>query len=144
MSIEEIAAEFDERDRFADVMKSGESVRQGDLYLHRVDDRDKLSQELGRWLGQPLSTGGSETSELQLVSGNTPGSRHCIAQADADVVSIFAPGQYASPLEGPRLVASGRFRVVHPEHATVSLPEGEYQITYQRDWGQEETRRVQD
>lgn len=102
-------------------MEVGKVVRQGDIYIHRVDD------------GHPK---GALASSRQLVRGRSNGSRH-VAEAPAEVYAgELAPLWYnrrLTPLLGPCIVSPDRFVITHPEHAHVELPAGTYQITYQAD-----------
>lgn len=109
--------------RFVRSIQVGEHVRQGDLYIERIETAEM----------------GVETKDRQLVPGTTKGSRHAI---DGDA-SIYTPiGN--DPLVGPTIVASDRFAVTHPEHAHFSLPAGTYRCQYQRDFSREERARQMD
>lgn len=108
--------------RRVEKMKVGKVVRQGDIYIHRVDDGHQK---------------GVLASGRQLVRGRSTGSRH-VAEAPAEVYA----GKLAPPwcnnrglmmFLGPCIVSPDRFVITHPEHAHVDLPAGTYQITYQAD-----------
>jgi len=102
----------------------GQWIRQGDVFLRRVEANHPR---------------GKETANRQLAPGKTKGSRH-IVEGD---VTICAPTT-TDPLVGPIVKADERFTVAHPEHAHVSLPSGTYATTFQRDFAQEERARVMD
>ena len=109
--------------RFARTIQIGEGVRQGDLYLFRVEPRIERGTKTGR----------------QLAPGNTQGSRHVAAGRGVEVYAV--PG---GPLDGPVVVADRRWRLEHPEHADIDMPSGTYQVSYQRDFAAEQIRRVAD
>ena len=98
-------------------------VRQGDICVQRISAHTKAKP----------------TDDRQLAPGTTKGSRHIVVGD----VTIYPPiGN--DPLTGPTIHAPERFTVTHPEHADVSLPSGDYAVTYQRDYAQEERARVAD
>lgn len=142
------AAMADREPRVHNIVRAGEVVPQGDCNLHRVasiESRSELEQALQQeWPDLVLGGVGEETTDLQLVPGTTPGSRHTIRAADAAILTIYSPADDASDLVGPLIVASGRFVVEHPEHASHSLPAGTWQVIYQRDYGVEMMARVAD
>lgn len=97
----------------------GKVVRQGDIYLHRVDaDHPK----------------GKARKDRQLALGTTMGSRH-VAESPAKVFEGAAAPTWCDQRTflGPLIVAEKRFTVTHPEHAHVCLPAGTYQVTHQMD-----------
>lgn len=99
-------------------MKIGEYVRQGDVYVERIEA-----------LGNGTTT--TPAGSRQVAVGTTIGSRH-VAEGDAlDVVRVV--GESPSALLGPVVIAHGRWRLTHPEHAHFELPEGRYRVRYQRD-----------
>jgi hypothetical protein len=109
-------------------MQPGEAVRQGDVYLTRI--QSPLA-------GEPYPT-------RQLAPGTTKGSRH-IVSAKTDCAIVIPPG--GGPLDGPCIDARSRLVVEHPEHGWLDLPPGAYRVTYQRDYAREraeEVRRVAD
>src|SRR5581483_12267114 len=119
--------------RIIDEMKTGDVIRQGDIYIERLA---RLPEKRG-----------AKTTVTQLAIGQTQGSRHIIDPKPIGLV-IYAPRPGATPLEGP-IVSSkrNRFRLTHPEHGHFDLPAGVYQVTYQRDFAREraeEIRRVAD
>lgn len=124
--LETIQKESERRteERFARTMQTGEWVRQGDVYIVRLNDDAKTS----------------DTPHVrQLAPGTSKGSRHVVAGK----AKVYAPlGE--DPLVGPTIVAKARFVVEHPEHAHVSLPAGRYGVRYQQDIAREERARVLD
>jgi len=118
----------------------GECVRQGDLYVIRVNDSGETSFESGN--------GGENTTidtakfknegEYQLAPGNTMGSRHCIE--DKKAVTMKRDMTNNSPVVGDLIVAKDRFTITHPEHAHHSLPAGTYLVAYQLDYATKERR----
>ena len=123
--IETAATEHSAELRMVRTIEVGQFVRQGDVYLQRVESK------------KPAKS--TEIKDRQLAPGNTPGSRH-VVEGD---VKLYKPAG-ADPLVGPTIVAPERFTLTHPEHAHVSLPSGQYACTFQRDFMQEERARVQD
>lgn len=101
----------------------GEHCRQGDIYVERIKAATK---------------GWKPSKNRQLAPGTSQGSRHVVAGDVALTVSgearpVARAGNVARLL-GPQIVAKGRFKVEHPEHAHLSLPAGTYQVSYQMDW----------
>jgi hypothetical protein len=94
-------------------------VRQGDIYIHTVEE---------------THAHGDKLMDRQLALGNTQGSRH-IAEAPAAIYAGTTVPQWCDrrTFLGPLVKSKKRFVVTHPEHAHVSLPAGEYQITHQMD-----------
>lgn len=124
--IEKAAATHTAETRMVRTIAVGQAIRQGDVYLTRIDRKRPLAKT-------------SVTSNRQLAPGSTPGSRHMVVGK----VTIYAP-KGDDALEGPTIDATERFVLEHPEHAHVSLPRGTYQVTFQRDFASEERARVQD
>lgn len=109
-------------------IKVGAAVRQGDVYLVRVDKAKH---------GERLAT-------MQLVDGTSPGSRHV---ATPPAVLHESTGQRPSGsgevcLLGPVVLAPSEWTLTHPEHADLILPGGSYLVTHQLDATTHE--RVQD
>lgn len=95
----------------------GQAVRQGDVYIHRVDSNHAR---------------GEVTQNRQLAIGTTQGSRH-IAENGTVHLGTTAPKWAPQALLGPVVESSERITISHPEHANIDLPAGTYQITHQRD-----------
>jgi len=104
--------------------KINEWVRQGDVYLIRIEKKPK---------------GVAPTAVRQLAPGTTQGSRHCVS---AEVkcfaqTETFVEHMGRRLLAGPIIVAKDRFTVSHPEHDWHDLPAGTYQVAYQMNWQQQ-------
>jgi hypothetical protein len=100
-------------------MAVGKVVRQGDIYIHRVDDDHAHGKAL---------------KDRQLALGNTMGSCH-IAEKPSQVFEGTTLPKWCDrrTFMGPLVKSKKRFTVSHPEHAHVSLPPGCYQISHQMD-----------
>lgn len=118
-------------------MVPGEVAHQGDVYVVMVDNKEDL---YGIHKNLTKCDCGEKTANRQLAPGTTKGSRH-IAEGP---MTIFAPPQEASALEGPYIEASSEWTLTHPEHADHKMPAGKFCIVYQRDFAAEEIRRVAD
>lgn len=107
--------------RFIDSMEIGEWVRQGDIYLEKIESK-------------PF--GCLSKTQMQLAPGKSQGSRHILQSGNV----------YAHPKEGqiemrealhycygPVIESKEHLLVTHPEHAHISLPPGCYQVSYQVD-----------
>jgi len=119
--IEQHAALANNTVRHVETIKPRQAVRQGDIYLVRID----------------RSTAGLKRLDFQkLVPGTTQGSRHFtdvpaqLSEDDGKTISGISP----LALRGPVVDAPERFTVSHPEHAHISLPAGTYQVLYQLDF----------
>lgn len=117
----------DEGVREIPAMKVGEFVRQGDVYIERIQ-------------AIPHDVKTIPAGSRQVAVGTTIGSRH-VAEGDLEVVRLESDAR-GSALLGPVVIARGRWRLTHPEHAHFALPEGTYRVRYQRDVATE--RAVQD
>lgn len=108
--------------RDARSLQVGEVVRQGDVYLHRVDDDHPH---------------GPEATSRQLAIGTSQGSRHIAETGAAQVFQGTALPQWCEEgtFVGPCLVIpeGSTETVTHPEHAHVLLGPGTYQVTHQTD-----------
>lgn len=116
--------------RFLDTIKVGEFVRQGDLYIERIESAPE---------------GCKPSQDKQLAPGTTQGSRHVVE--GAEVFRHPKQGQIERRGEkhycyGPVIECKDFATITHPEHAHISLPAGIYQISYQVDTQQ--MRRVAD
>lgn len=146
IDVYDVVANEDQRVRKHNIVKEGDVIPQGDIYLTRISDdvlegRQTMQKTLNKqWSDFRFGKMGKETQNRQLVPDNTMGSRHIVEGE----VTIYAPGHDRHALEGPVIVAGERFMLTHPEHASHSIPEGTYQVTYQRDYTSEEARRVMD
>lgn len=101
-------------------MKIGQVVRQGDVYIHKVDDNHPH---------------GEATTNHQLAQGITLGSRH-IADESFEVFEGTTLPQWVSRghFLGPCIKTEKDTALIsHPEHANVALGKGVFQITNQMD-----------
>ena len=111
--------------RIIDKMETGQAVRQGDVYLRKIEGFNSKDYK--------------ETNERKLAPGNTPGSRHYIDSMSG--VKIWTNSQTNNVVMneagitclGPVIEATKSFKVTHPEHSHFYLPEGTYQVSYQVD-----------
>lgn len=138
------AAAADRETRVHNIVKEQQVIPQGDCNLHRlasIEDRPAFEKRIQKaWPDFRIGKMGKVSTDPQLVPGHSMGSRHVIAYPDREVVTIYAPGEGASPLVGPLLVATDRFTIEHPEHAAHEIPAGVYQVLYQRDFAVEMAR----
>lgn len=102
----------------------GKHVRQGDVYLCRIEDGTKVGKVRG---------------SRQVAVGTTVGSRH-IAEGALKVYESMGFAQFEPEFVGPVVVAEEPWTLTHPEHAHVKAPAGTFQCIYQR----EGSRRVAD
>lgn len=100
-------------------MDVGQGVRQGDIYIFRVE---------------PSHPHGAPSKSRQLAKGSTQGSRH-VAEGQVKVYEGTKAPRWASEgtFTGPFIESGERFTISHPEHAHVELPPGCYQVTHQMD-----------
>lgn len=105
--------------RFIKDIEVGKVVRQGDIYIHAVQDNHPK---------------GAKAQSRQLAIGTTNGSRH-MAESPSQVFEGTQIPEWCArgTFLGPVVQSDKRFVVSHPEHAHVSLPPGCYQITHQLD-----------
>lgn len=103
--------------RLIESIEVGQVVRQGDIYIHRVDDAHPR---------------GKVTQNRQLAIGTTQGSRH-VAESGSVFAGTTAPSWAPAALLGPCVESTERIQISHPEHAHIDLPRGTYQITHQMD-----------
>ena len=124
--IENAALCADDSTRYIRAMVVGQIIRQGDIYITRLEDSAPC---------------GPETEERQLVAGVSIGSRHLVS---GDVTVYVRNSK--NPLEGPYIRMTGdKMRIEHPEHAHVVVFQGGlFGVTYQRDFASEERARVVD
>ena len=101
-------------------MKIGQVVRQGDIYIHKVEDNHPHGERL---------------KNHQLAQGFTLGSRHI---AD-ETIEVYEGVQLPEWVDrnhflGPVLVCKKATSLIHhPEHSNIALGQGTYQIQHQRD-----------
>ncbi len=128
--IAEAARTADHETRHVAAIAVGEHVRQGDLYITRIDKAGK------DW---------RPTTDRQLAPGVSNGSRHVAAgkvevRISPDSNPVDRSGRIARLL-GPQVIAHERFTIEHPEHAHMDLPAGTYQTTYQLDFARQQAVR---
>lgn len=107
--------------RYFPIMKVGEIVRQGDIYIHRVDDKHEH---------------GAELDSRQLAQGFSQGSRHVAEPPSKVYEGTTRPGSSTANgtvFLGPLVKSDVEFTISHPQHANVTLGAGTYQITHQMD-----------
>jgi hypothetical protein len=106
-----------------DSIAVGEFCRQGDIYLMRIRSVNKS------W---------AKTDNRQLAPGSSAGSRHVVTAGptlfDAPGTNAREVTRHGVRLLGPQISADKTFTVIHPEHAHVTLPPGNYQVSYQLDF----------
>jgi hypothetical protein len=138
---------------FPEAASVGDAVRQGDIYIQKIEDFTEAPQFYKK----------VESPNPQLAPGDTKGSRHVLDSLDgvevfeidgeqaswSGVSALFGHGererfgwsQFASRVtpilesfgyRGPILRVAKTATVTHPEHGDWVLPSGTYQITFQR------------
>lgn len=115
----------DAKQQFPDAASIGDSWRQGDIYITRLN-------------GVPAGSARVEKPDRQLAPGNTQGSRHCLQSLRC--VKVFRVPN-AGMLDGPVLDIGEANTITHPEHGDVALQPGVYGISYQRDLDAEDRER---
>ena len=129
--------------RIMDECPVGEGIRQGDLYLIRINPTGETTWEMGN--GQPITVDADKyvsKGDAQLAPGNTQGSRHIIADESLMHVKICRCLSERNPILGDIIHAEKAWRVNHPEHDPFMMPAGSYIVAYQLDW--KTKRRVHD
>lgn len=123
--IEQEAKNASSAKRVLKKMKIGETIRQGDIYLVRIENLSASElKTLKKWGGE------------QLVRGSQGGARHMAVGAklyESDRQRFRGNGRARTTLLGPIVVADRRLTVTHPEHAHFELPRGHYQVVNQLD-----------
>ena len=115
--IEESAQNNVEDVRFIKSIEVGQIIRQGDIYIHAVEETHTKGL----------------SCDNQLAEGDNKGSRHIAMSPATTYDGIEAPSWCDIEFLGPVVVSPDRFLITHPEHADISLPAGTYQITHQMD-----------
>jgi hypothetical protein len=72
-----------------------------------------------------------------LAYGESTGHAHAIAEDEAEMLQT----EEARFL---RVLAEGGVSLIHEEHATITVPPGEYEVVLQREYTPEAIRRVSD
>jgi hypothetical protein len=122
--------------RLTNAASIGDAVWQGDLCLEVVNK-------------VPSAYAKAKKPTVQLVPGNTQGSRHCLdSLAGVDLYySANWPASAESDFLGPCFKAKQEVTVLHPVHGAVVIPAGMVILcSYQREWDAElrQQRRNQD
>ena len=108
--------------RISEAATVGDGVAQGDLDLILV-------------AAPPADYVRLDRPSVQLVPGNTEGSRHCLDGLAG--VEMWAPPGWPGVAEemGPCLRLSEERTVLHPKHGDVTIPAGSVVLcVYQREW----------
>lgn len=142
--IEKNAKEASQEKRMIETIKVGQAIRQGDIYMVRLDDKGltEIKMNAGSLIVNvdEIRKKGVKADTRQLAPGESKGSRHIIGEgptiykSNAVIPNRFGGMTQAADLIGPVVVAGDRFELTHPEHAHFSLPAGVYQVFYQGDW----------
>jgi hypothetical protein len=115
--------------RTKETCEIGKGIRQGDLYIIRINDVGPTKIKGLEEAVNPAnctSLGGD-----QLAMGTTMGSRHTIREGQA---SFWTDPRNANPVFGGCVKSAGRWDLEHPEHDDWNMPEGTYGVFYQLDW----------
>lgn len=122
---------------FSEASTINDTIPQGDLYL-AIRGTPTEEAEIPEDFELRLL---ENTSEVQLVPGNTVGSKHVASGADFE---LWAAKDWPKDLEttqGPYLVAHSPVEVKHPTHGNVTIPAGfTVECFYQREWEAEQRR----
>ena len=110
--------------RSAKNLMIGETARQGDVYITRIDS---------------IPNGLKKIESRQIADGSSKGSRHIVSDNcvifDNPEKNIFSGNYIDATKEG--------FNLTHPEHAWIcDFPKGFYEINYQIDFNRQQ--RVRD
>lgn len=109
-------------------MKNQIHYRQGDVLIERVGSLPSSLKKVAR-----------ENRKVVLAHGEVTGHAHAIADKHVDLFAAEShPG--VTFLEVRDAVAA----LKHEEHATITLPPGNYVVRRQREYSPEEIRRVAD
>lgn len=102
----------------------GQYVRQGYVYLCRVDDIQTFEKTLWSY-------------ENQVVNWDSKDKRHMVCSKNPNMLFLSSTPQTGKLLESTSLIvgafleAKERFLLVDPIHCPLELPEGNYQAMYQ-------------
>lgn len=106
-------------------------IRHGDLLIRPAtipDDVRKVRRTGGR---------------LILAEGEATGHAHAILDRTADLYDLIAPGD-VDEMRRRFLRVDAEVALVHEEHATLTIPPGEYEVIRQVEYAPEELRVVAD
>ena len=111
--------------------------RQGDVLIERIDSIPAEATQQKR------------ARSVVLAHGEVTGHHHVLETEDP--ADWWKKGEISSGNEKPSTLVGELFvslekeaTVVHPEHAPISLPAGNYRVTRQREYSPEEIRNVAD
>ena len=102
----------------------GQYVRQGYVYLCRVDDIQDFEKSL--W-----------SNGNQVVQWDSKDKRHMVCSKNSNMLCLSSTPQTGKLLEGTSLIvgafieAKERFLLVDPIHCPFEMPEGNYQAMYE-------------
>ena len=108
-----------------------QQFRQGDVLIERVEN-PALGKRVRRDKGRVV-----------LAYGEVTGHAHTIAERGAE---LYDTQEETESLEVRflRVLADGGVALSHEEHATITIPQGDYRITRQREYTPEAIRNVAD
>ena len=104
-----------------------EQARQGDVFIERVNfnPRKKTHKVIPRDNGRVI-----------LAYGEVTGHAHAVCEPGVELIELE---------NGERFLVSGSgISIQHEEHATITLPAGNYRVVRQREYSPEEIRNVAD
>jgi hypothetical protein len=120
--------------RFTEACTVNDRIWQGDMALTIAENSPPEGFKL------------VEKTKVQLVPGNTVGSKHCLEHTNG--VEQYLPENWTEMgLVGPWLRLNEDNKVIHPVHGAVEIPAGFcVQVTYQREYDEilKEERRARD
>ena len=123
---------------FHEGMLPGEGVWQGDFRICLSKDVWPADTSADSWEQVDFDS----DAALQLVPGQTVGSRHCLD--DSAGVTLFRPKGWGASYEGllgPVLHVTEARTITHPTHGDVHLlPNESYDCHYARVWDEEQQR----
>lgn len=99
--------------------------RQGDVYLIPVAEKRPNGKPVKDWI---------------LAHGEVTGHKHQIATKDRGGAELYTCGDEMLL----SVTDDGGISIVHEEHATISVPKGDYKVHIQREYSPEEIRNVVD
>lgn len=146
-TVERAATKPDTTVRNGRALKIGEYIRQGDVYILRVDGRALNKQAKVEVTDRNLAAGGGNVVRHQAVGDKIKVYQTLLS---ADKLKVLAKetvdGQEvealkpllsllpsATPLLGPTVVSEEDWTLEHVEHAHCQLPAGTFQVIWQMD-----------
>src|SRR5689334_1789998 len=101
-------------------MEIGQAVRQGDVWIERIEAAPKKLTRVPRDAGR-----------IVLAYGEVTNHAHAVLDADAELCTIDG---VLAEVERVLRVGTGGATVVHEKHGAIALPAGDYRVTTQREW----------